>query len=248
MARTWRSRSDVDASGAGTADDHADGLGDDRQICAQRDLVEVGEIVVEALVQWDVVGSSGDLPGAGEAGANAVPIVFAQAEAIDHGREFGTWADEAHLASDDMDELGEFVEAGLPQEAPDLRVAWVGSGLVGLAAFRPVVSGGVGEPTARPHRAELHHAEVLAVAAHTGLVEDDVLAKGDPEHEGDRREEWQRHDEGGRSDDGVEAPFQATLVEAGRVGDEMEVGYSEYFPCVDQVFVLLHAYRPPPRN
>lgn len=78
----------------------------------------------------------------------------------------GSRADDAHLALEDVDELWQFIQGGLAQEAADpseSRIIWgIEAEAVGIADV-----GGIHD-----HGAELVAGEGLAVLAHPGLAEE----------------------------------------------------------------------------
>src|SRR4051812_9513938 len=92
-----------------------------------------------------------------------------------NSHQLWTGTDEAHVALEDVEQLGQFVEAPLADEATHWCVARVVEALVGLPAIaaREV---SVVRPAVVLHRTKLDHAKGLAVAPDALLAKEDVGA------------------------------------------------------------------------
>ena len=150
-------------------------------------VLDVPDVVLDALVDRGVAAEAVDLGPAGHARADLMLDHVARDFFLKHLDELGalrTRADEGHLAGEDVEELRELVDGGFPDEAADAgdaRVARDGPALlfVGFGLLH--------------HGAELIHHERLVMKADTLLLEDDRARRGeldegrDDEH--DRAEE-----------------------------------------------------------
>src|SRR5437879_13720569 len=90
---------------------------------------DVVEIVLDALAQRGVAAPAVDLGPAGDAGFDAVAGVVAGngfAELLDENGTFGTWPNQAHVAAQYVDELGQLIETGLAEECHQTRTARIG--------------------------------------------------------------------------------------------------------------------------
>jgi hypothetical protein len=86
-------------------------------------LGDVAEVQLNALVEVDVA-APGDLPQAGHAGvdAQAREVIVLVAVGVERGRPR---ADQAHVTAHHVEQVGQFIEAGAPQETADTGDAWV---------------------------------------------------------------------------------------------------------------------------
>ena len=108
-----------------------------------------------------------------------------EALASGHRHQFGSGPDQAHVTFEDVEELGQFVDAAGPQKPAERRVARIVGRVVGLATFGTDV-GPVGDPSVGQHRPELVDVEDLTVAPHPLLAVDDAaVAQLDPHEDGD---------------------------------------------------------------
>jgi len=92
-------------------------------------VIDVGGVEGDSFLEvFDAV-AAGDLPEAGEAGfdaeAAALGVFF---DAFDFVDREGARADEAHFASEDVEELGEFVDAEAPEPGTEVEDAGVVAG------------------------------------------------------------------------------------------------------------------------
>src|SRR3546814_397448 len=133
--------------------------------------------------------AAADLGETGDAGAHQVPVrIVGNVVAIDHGMGIiiGARADQAHVAPQDVPELGQFVDAKPAQQA-----AQPGDPL----AFDTVIGAAV-DAVCLGHRAELVGGERLAVHAHAFLPEEQATGIEERVQDGDDHrdhgDEWKR--------------------------------------------------------
>ena len=86
------------------------------QVLAQAVVLDVLALDREALLEVELAAAV-DLHRAGEAGAHLEPEALRLAVALDQPQLLGPRADEAHVAAQHVEELGQLVEAGAAQEA-----------------------------------------------------------------------------------------------------------------------------------
>src|SRR4029077_20712814 len=109
------------------AEEGARSPGENPQVETRRAMLHVPD------VQLDPVGprqrrAAVDLRPAGDSGLDVEPVTLALVVLLDLVAQRRPWADDAHLAPDDVPELRQFVERELPQQPPaarDPRVAAV---------------------------------------------------------------------------------------------------------------------------
>jgi hypothetical protein len=174
----------VDAAAGGNG---CQGASQQLGVAPQRPAVDVGHVEGEPVLPRQHV-STLDLRTAGQAGAHLVAASLLRGVAIEIGRQQRPWADQAHVATQHVDQLGQLVEAGGAQPAAEAGDA----GLVGaqVAVGVAVVA----------HGAQLVEAKGLAVTSRAHLCEHDRAAHGRADGRGDdrhgRRGEDQRRDGG----------------------------------------------------
>src|SRR5262249_22586455 len=86
---------------------------DDLEVEAQRPVLDVVEVVLDAAIERRVPAESVDLRPAGHAGLHVMTQHVARdlrAELIDVLRTFGPWADETHVADEHVPQLRQLVE------------------------------------------------------------------------------------------------------------------------------------------
>ena len=113
----------------------------------------------------------------------------------------GPRADEAHLAAEDVPELGELVQAGAAQGAAQGREA------LGIGQQVPLGIAGA------RHGAELEHSEGLAVQAGAHLAEEDGGAEPGAHEQGDQAHEGREADERRDGEGEIQEAFAAAAVE-----------------------------------
>jgi len=198
---------------------------DDEEVSENIPRVHILAIQCHALVVVQIVAAA-DLPQAGQAGGHA-QVVFAGGAVVlvEFVAHDGAGADDAHLALHHVPELGQFVEAGLADEATDAGDAGV---VLELEVAVPFGAGvgvffeqflehllGVGH-----HGAELVALELAAVAAQALVAVDDLLAGGQAHQHGHRQhdhaEQDQYHGDAGEVEGALEQVFQR--IQANVVG------------------------------
>src|SRR5208282_565063 len=153
--------------GALAGEDSYYGHGDDLQIEGQAPVAKVVEIVFDALGDGSVAAPAVDLSPPGNAGlehvAGVVAVDFFE-EALDEIGPLGARADDTHVAFEDVEELGQFIEVRFAQEGADPGPARiVVGGPAGVALFA----------AADAHGAEFEHAEDAPVEAYAILNKKD---------------------------------------------------------------------------
>ncbi len=160
--------------------DFPEGEEEDFHVEPDGELAGVAEIPRDALAEGEVVATA-DLGQAGDAGADAHAQGAGDAlEGVHLLRNPRAGADEGHIALEDVEQLGEFIERGGAQE-----LAHEGGALLirQELAFRIASVG---------HGAEFDDAEGLAAAADAGLQEEGIAAL--KEHEQNQDEQQQRRE------------------------------------------------------
>ncbi len=174
---------------------------------------------------------AGDLPPAGDAGADEVALVLPVLVVLDDLGQLGARSDEAHLAREDVEELGELIQAGFAQEAAEFGDAGVVLDLVAefavlVAEELELLAVGI-----ELHGAELVDGEGCAAAADAGLLEDGgsggVAADGDGDQGKERAEEGQQDE---RADE-VDQAFAGGEIDQAR-GADVRQGSQEGDPGV----------------
>lgn len=166
------------------AEDLEEGGQEDFHVEPEGSLLDITDVEFEFFFDGEV-GTAGDLGQSGDAGLDFEAAFLSGVPFGDLGHVEGARADEGHLAKEDVEELGEFVEGGFAEEAADFGQARI---LAGLWAGAEGV--GVGA-----HGAELVEGEGLAAAAGTLLAEDggaggiEADKDGEDEHEGGEQDD-----------------------------------------------------------
>src|SRR3989442_5635724 len=177
------------------------------EIEAQRPAVHVEEVHLHPPLEVHGVPPT-DLPEAGDPGSHGEAPAL---RALDLTRlVHRQWPrpHQAHLALEDIEELGELVEGKLPEEPAGAGAPRVTRRLEDRPG--PVVE--VVDLVAHPlrvldHGPELVHQEAPAVEPGALLAEDDRPAGGELDRERDGQEERERHDEEDRCAHDVERPL-----------------------------------------
>ena len=146
----------------------------------------------------------------------------AQAVAIDDGGQLGAWPHQAHLTAQHVHELWQFVEAAAAEEPAEAGVARVVGRLVRDASIGPVEVE-LRHPAARPHRAELHHLEVLPAATDAQLPEQHASTQAEAHGRGSGGQNGPQDDQRRARDRHVDPPFDAPLVERRGRTHELEM-------------------------
>src|SRR5437899_1453915 len=142
-----------------------EGLQEDFQVEGERPALDVVEVVLEALLERGVAPPPVDLGPPGHAGldlvAEHVPGQLAPKLLHEHG-PLRARADQAHLAPQNVHELGKLVEA----EAPEPGAERGPSRIAGLRPHRTAFGLGAGT-----HRPEVEHRKGATVQAHPLLAQ-----------------------------------------------------------------------------
>ena len=207
-------------------EDDGDGAPDEDDVEPDVPVADVPGVHLDAFVVGRVAAAAG-LPHAGNARADHVEVFDVRAVFGDFGLDDGPRADEAHFPFEDVEELGQFVEAGLAQEstAPgDARIVlqfefcfpfFAGLGIACEEFFQFHVG-------IDAHAAEFVAVEFFAVPADTAVFEDDRSRRilVDPECNS-QKERRQAEDAEARADD-VEDALDGAVVPEGQVVAETE--------------------------
>src|SRR5438105_451892 len=121
-------------------------------------------------------------------------------------------ADDAHVAPEHVEQLGDLVEAEPPQDASDRRHPRIADHLEPSVPVRGVAGDELAQPLAvvavvgDDHAPELVVGEVPPVLADDGAAEERRAGTGHPDEHRDRQPERASEDENGGRDDDVEEP------------------------------------------
>src|SRR6266498_1404604 len=211
FARDERSES-ISASAAHNC---GQGLSENAYVEPHRPILEVVEVQANEVVEGEAR-PAGDLPEAGhprqDAVAPAVPVL--EQQVVPHGE--GTGADEAHLAPEDVEHLGDLVDREAPQRAADPRDAWIVADLEQRAAdfvrtFElALLLGGAGD-----HRPELQHPELPLAEPDAAVAVEDRPGRRELDRERDQEPQG-KADEDDESADGEVEPALDDPVGAGK--------------------------------
>ena len=182
--------------------DMLNGHEQDQEIEPERPALDVVEVVLDAFPQRGPPAPAVDLGPAGHPAGHGVPqVVFGHgmAELLDEDRALGPRADQAHLAPQDVEELGQLVDVGVPEPVADAGAAAVvvrGPDRAGLA-FR------VGA-----HAAELDDPEPPPPLPDPLLGVEDRPARGQKDGQGDDREQRGEDGESQTGDQEIGQPLR----------------------------------------
>ena len=101
------------------AEDNRNGAPEEHEIQPHAPIMHVPAVHLYALGIVDITSSAG-LPHAGDAGKDGVVLFDIFSIPRDFFLDDGTGSDEAHLAFEDVQELGQLIEAGLSKEGAAL--------------------------------------------------------------------------------------------------------------------------------
>ena len=196
--------------GAAAAEDGGEGAEEDLEVEPEGPIVDVGEVEGDPFFEvFDAV-AAGDLPEAGEAGfdaeAAALGVFF---DAFDFVNGEGAGADEAHFATEDVEELGEFVDAEAAEPGAEGEDAGVVAdfedGAVHFVLDGEFLSHGFGVGV---HGAELPHHEGFAIPSGAFLPEEDGAGGDEPNADERNDPEGDAEDEEDSGADAVESVFE----------------------------------------
>src|SRR5215471_6738873 len=100
------------------------GLQKDLGIEPQRPAVDVGEVKLHPAVEIEPAAAL-ERPQAGQAGPHTQAPPLPRFVLLHFFRDRWAWSDERHVSAQDVPELGELIETGAAQPAPDRRHARV---------------------------------------------------------------------------------------------------------------------------
>lgn len=106
------------------AEDNRNGAPKEHEIQPDAPVMHVPAVHLDALGVVDVAASAG-LPHAGDAGEDGVVLLDISPIPRNFLLDDGTGADEAHFAFEDVQELGQLIEAGLSEEGAALGDAGI---------------------------------------------------------------------------------------------------------------------------
>ena len=197
------------------------GESQDLQVVQDRDLGEILEIAFRAFMKG-LLAPLRDLPWPGNPRLDSVALMLPGLVPGDDLNHLGPWPDQAHLALENVDELGELIEAPLAEKAAHGGDPGIIGMLVGLATILADVGHAVvsvpGAPSIGLHGAELENCEDVSVPADPLLAEEDRISHREPD--GDCCRGHQRrsdHEEYGGSDP-VDGRLHPLLVGGAGVG------------------------------
>ena len=206
--------------------DGFDGLEQVHEVDPDRPVADVPGVHGDALFVSGVAAAAG-LPHAGDAGQDHAVLAEVVAVALDFLGDDWAWADEAHVAADDVPELRQLVEAGLPEEGAEFGDARV---VLELEVLLPLFAGlGVffevfleGFLRVRDHGLELVAREEHAIPADALMGEDDVALVADGDHDGQGDEDRRDQDAADGRADEVEDALDDAVATAGEVVPHVE--------------------------
>lgn len=106
------------------AEDDCNGAPEEHEIQPHAPVMHVPAVHLHALGIVDIASSAG-LPHAGDAGEDGVVLLDISPIPRDFLLDDGTGTDEAHFAFEDVQELGQLIEAGLSEEGAALGDAGI---------------------------------------------------------------------------------------------------------------------------
>lgn len=178
-------------------DDFVEGVEDDVCIEGEGEVANVAQVESDALAEGEVVAPL-DLGEPGEAGADAhAPLSGVEGESVHMLGDPRARADEAHVADEDVEELGQLVEGGCAQQAAEP---------CGAILVREQFAV---DPALVVHGAEFNDVERLAVHADAFLDEDGVAALQQNEQQGDEQQHGGKEQQGDEGAHDVRRAFEA---------------------------------------
>jgi len=199
---------------------------DDLHVHPEGPVPDIGQVILDALLHLlnriRFPAPAVHLRPAGDAGLHLVPEHVAGDQfpvVLVMGDGMGPGADDGHPPLKDVDELGQLIEGGFPQELPELRYPWI----------VPLRLGDVGAVLADRHGAEFPDKDFFPVEPVSSLLKDDRPGGGQLHADSDRDQDRQDHKGDDRPDDEVFQPLdpvvyavEGPLVDADR-GDAPHV-------------------------
>ena len=219
-----------------TVDGILDGLVDDEEVEGGRPVLEVPDVQLDAALHLPefagLAPEAVDLGPAGDAGLDEVAhhvLVDEVGVLVGVLQHVGARTHDGHVAPEDVDELGQLVDAGLADELAHTRLARVVER--GLQAVAVRID---------PHGAELVAPEVVAVEPRAPLPEEDGAGRreldGDADNDVDEGE--QRAEEQARENDVEQTLGEAVLHPVERLvadGEDGRVAHQQHVHAAFQV-------------
>ena len=190
-------------------------------------MLGVGEVQVDGLIPGEVR-AAGDLPEAGDAGADGELAHHAGFVLCNLAGERGTRAHEGHVATQDVEQLGQLVDRRLAQKGSDARntrivghfehdrISSRGVGLIGLH------EGGFELFGVHAHGAELKHGKSLAVEADALLSEESGAAVVQAHHRSDDDPQRSQQDNAEKSSENVAHALDGVVGGGGKIRRVLE--------------------------
>src|SRR5258707_8567458 len=157
-------------------------------------MVDVPDVELDPLLPGDA-GAALDLGPAGDPGQHLVAAALARGVVADLGGDGRARADDRHLATEDVDQVGHLVERGAAEEA-------AGAGDRGIVAGDDHAD--ADRVGALDHRPQLQHLELGAAEADAALPVEDRAAAAELDRDGCSSEERCKQDQGYRRNQDVE--------------------------------------------
>ena len=150
----------------------------------------------------------GDLPQARQAGFDQQAPRLAGRVVDDLGRDLRPGADDGHVAPEHVEQLGEFVEAALPDEPPhagDPRIiADLEGGAGGLVHVGQLL---LADLCVHDHGAELEAIEIASVLPHPALAEKQRAGRVELDQQAEERKERQDEDQPRQGAEQIDQPL-----------------------------------------
>src|SRR5439155_9542155 len=196
--------------------------GENGDVEPDRPVLDVVEVEPDEIVEAQV-DAAGDLPEAGHPREHEIPLAVPREQLLVVANGKRPWADERHLAPEDVEDLRHLVELEAAQKATDRRNARIvldleerARGLV-VSLERALALGCVGV-----HRPELHHSERVLSEADAPVAIEHRAARAELDRTGDRKPERRAGDDDEARYDEVEAALQRPFRSRERRGAQLE--------------------------
>ena len=212
--------------------DDGDGAPNEDDVEPDVPVADIPGIHLDAFFISRVAAAAG-LPHAGDAGADHVEVFDVRAVFGDFILDDGPWADEAHFPFEDVEQLRQFVQAGLAQEGATLGDARIifqfefcFPFFPGLrVAFQEFFQFHVGIDA---HAAEFITVEFFTVPADAAMLEDNRSRRILINPQGNGQKERRQADDADEGTDDIEDAFNSPVIPEGQIvaeaeGDDMTV-------------------------
>ncbi len=212
--------------------DDGDGAPNEDDVEPDVPVADVPGIHLDTFFVGRIAAAAG-LPHAGDARADHVEVFDVRTVFGDFILDDGPWADEAHFPFEDVEQLRQFVQAGLAQEGATLGDAWVIFQFEFCLPFFP------GLRIARQeffqfhvgvdaHAAEFIAVEFFAIPTDAAVLKDDRSGRVFIDPQGDGQKERRKADNPQAGTDDIEDALNSAVVPEGQVvakakGDDVAV-------------------------